>query len=367
MRKNKSILFILPSLGSGGAERQAVTIACLLKKEGYEVAFWCYYPDNFYEKQLVDAGIPVSRKICNYFRRIYQTTLFIRRGSFNVVISFMHTPNFLNDFAAIFGKRWKVITSIRINPTNRMFSSWQGKINAWLQRYSDVIVCNAEDSQNNYEKFQSREKNKLTTIYNTVTLGRIDTAYKLRANGKTNILVAATIDQRKNPIGVIDALEKMSEIERSRIHIDWYGKKGGVTGNQDEYNKVMDRLRNFDLDDVISFHDATTDIANRMNLADCVALFSNLEGLPNAICEGMMMGKPILMTRVSDYWNLVEEGVNGYLCNWDDIDSIKDALLKISAVSNETLKMMGKASKAKAEILFSQEAVLQKWIEVIEQ
>lgn len=362
----KNILFILPSLGSGGAERQAVTIARLFKKNGYEVSFWCYFENDFYEKLLIEDGIKVHRKVCNYLKRIIHATRFIRKGNFDAVISFMHTPNFLNDFAAMLGKRWKVITSIRINPTSKMFSASKGKINAWFQRYSDVIVCNAEDSVNNYARFQPREKNKLTTIYNTVTLGAIDTVYTPRKNGKTNIVVAATVDNRKNPLGVLAAIELLTDEERISIHIDWYGKKEGVIGDHSEYDKVVEEIENKQLSDVITFHDATSDIANRMNEADCVALFSSLEGLPNAICEGMMIGKPIVMSRVSDYWNLVEEDVNGYLCDWDNIESIRLALSKLSNASDEKLLAMGKSSKEKAEKLFSQEVIFQKWIDVIE-
>lgn len=367
MNKNtKSILFVIPGLGSGGAERQSVTIARLLKKKGYDVSFWCYFPADFYEHLLKDEGINVYRKVCNYGKRMYYSTRFIRKGHFDVVISFMHTPNFLNDFAAMFGKRWKVITSIRINPTEGMFASRKGKINAWFQRYSDAIVCNAEDSMNNYAKFQPREKGKLKTIYNTVTLGKIDTNYSPRKNGKTNIVVAATIDHRKNPMGLLSAIALLTPEERQTIHIDWYGKKGGLIGDQTEYEKVVEELKQEIYKEVITFHDATSDIANRMNEADCVALFSSLEGLPNAICEGMMIGKPIVMSRVSDYWNLVEEDVNGYLCDWDNVDSIRLALSRIAKVSDEKLIAMGKASKEKAETMFSQEVILKKWIDTIE-
>ena len=365
-KDSKSILFVIPGLGSGGAERQSVTIARLLKKNGYDVSFWCYFHTDFYEQLLKDEGINVYRKVCNYGKRMYYATRFIKKGHFDVVISFMHTPNFLNDFAAMFGKRWRVITSIRINPTERMFASTKGKINAWFQRYSDVIVCNAEDSMNNYARFRPIEESKLTTIYNTVTLGKIDTAYIPRKKGKTNIVVAATIDGRKNPMGVLDAIGKMSEEEKNRIHIDWYGKKGGVIGDQTEYNKVLEEVKDKNLEDIISFHEATKDIANRMNEADCVALFSSLEGLPNAICEGIMIGKPIIMSRVSDYWNLVEEGSNGFLCDWNDTASIKEAMLKLSRLDNDQLLAMGKKSKEKAVTLFSQEAILRKWIDVIE-
>lgn len=363
---SKSILFVIPGLGSGGAERQSVTIARLLKKEGYSVEFWCYFDLDFYDELLKNEGIIIHRKVCNYAKRIYYTTRFINRGHFDVVISFMDTPNFLNDFAAMLGRRRKVITSIRVNPIPQSLATRRWRINAWFQRFSDEIVCNAEDSMNNYAKFEPRYKHKLSTIYNTVTLEKIDSSYCVRKNGKTNIVVAATIDKRKNPMGVLAAIEKMSEEERNKLHIDWYGKKGGVIGDQREYEKVMETLNHKNFGDVITFYDATNDIANKMNEADCVALFSSQEGLPNAICEGMMIGKPIVMSRVSDYWNLVEDDINGFLCDWYDVDSIKEALVRISSVTDDHLISMANASKAKAKSLFSQGAILQKWIDIIE-
>ena len=56
---NKRILFLSPNLGhgGGGAERQIVTVASLLKDRGYDVEFLCYVEGDFYEHILKDKGI----------------------------------------------------------------------------------------------------------------------------------------------------------------------------------------------------------------------------------------------------------------------------------------------------------------------
>ena len=61
-----------------------------------------------------------------------------------------------------------------------------------------------------------------------------------------------------------------------------------------------------------------------MNAADFVALFSYVEGLPNAICEALALGKPIIMTRVSDYCSLVSDNV--FLCETPEPLSIATSL-----------------------------------------
>lgn len=54
------LLFLIDSLGSGGAQRQMVTIAPLLKQQGMDVEILCYYQDTFFIEQLNIADIKTS-------------------------------------------------------------------------------------------------------------------------------------------------------------------------------------------------------------------------------------------------------------------------------------------------------------------
>ena len=363
---SKRILFLLPSLRSGGAERQAVTIAVLLKQLGYDVEFLVYFKEGFYEPILSQAGIKINRKVCNYLRRMIYVTNVVRHGHYDIVISFMPTPNFLNGFAAfLLGKGWKMIISERTALESNL-TSRKGRIYGFFYRRTDAIVCNSNNACNLWRKNYPFLSGRLHTIYNTVTLGKIDTSYLPFRNNRLNVVVAATIYSVKNPMGLMEALAMMTNEERNKLHIDWYGKTEAIIGDHMEYDKVVNYIRNQHLEDVVTLHNATKDIANRMNEADCVALFSQLEGLPNAICEGMMLSKPIIMSRCSDYNVLIEEGVNGYLCDWDNPSSIKDALLKLANHSKEQWIAMGESSKEKAEHLFSKDVIIQKWLDVIE-
>lgn len=79
------ILFISPRLGQGGAERQMVTIAQLLKHKGYDVEVLCYSYGNFFEDLLHQNGIPVYWKQHNYLLRLITCTWFIQRKNYDVV------------------------------------------------------------------------------------------------------------------------------------------------------------------------------------------------------------------------------------------------------------------------------------------
>jgi len=45
--QNMKLLLLIPSLGSGGAERQLVTLAVLFKRKGLDVEFLIYRKDFF--------------------------------------------------------------------------------------------------------------------------------------------------------------------------------------------------------------------------------------------------------------------------------------------------------------------------------
>ena len=98
--------------------------------------------------------------------------------------------------------------------------------------------------------------------------------------------------------------------------------------------------------------------------SDAVGLFSTVEGLPNTICEGMTIGRPIVMSKVSDFDVLVSD--NGYLCDPNSIESIKDALVKLIETPSNELKAMGEKSKEKAQKLFSSAAITKQWTDLIE-
>lgn len=362
------ILFLSPNLGreGGGAERQIVTVGCLLKDAGFDVEYMYYADGDFYAPILEEKQIPIKCKLLpNYLKRMFYVRKFIRKGNYDAVISFLETPNFLNNFAAVGGKSWKVITGER-SAQKRTFLSRKGKIFCWFQRYADYIVCNSDNAKKLWITYYPQYENKLVTIYNNVTLRSVSSSYIPKRDGRVHIVVAASYQNVKNAIGLVNALALLNEQERGKIHVDWYGKKVIATTGTKEYDDACNAIEKNGLQDAITLHEGTTEIHDRMNEADAVGLFSKYEGLPNAICEGMMLGKPIVMTRVSDYATLIDDS-NGFLCDWDSSETIKNALLRLINLRKDELLEKGKNSKIRAERLFSEDWIIKQWIKLIKQ
>lgn len=360
----KRVLFLAMGLGSGGAERQMVTIATLLKKRGYDVSIACYLNRDYFAPVLAEEQIPIHWCVeSNYLKRIYKIRKLIRSGGYDVVISFLSGANILNNLSAIGGKKWKVITGER-SAKVESFQSIRSKMFSIFQYNTDKIVCNSNNAKGLWEKYYPKYSNKLITIYNSVRLSDISSKYIIRQNGKLKIIVAASYQMLKNPIGVVEAFKLLNDDAKLKVELHWYG--GNDIGERvDVYNNASNLIEQYNLSEIIFLHGNTDKIHDKMKESDFVALFSSVEGLPNAICEGMTIGKPIIMSRVSDYSVLVEES-NGFLCDWDNPESIKDAVMSAISLSNEEIIKMGGTSLRKSEELFSKDAVINKWIKLIE-
>jgi glycosyltransferase involved in cell wall biosynthesis len=74
---------------------------------------------------------------------------------------------------------------------------------------------------------------------------------------------------------------------------------------------------------------------------DCVVLPSYREGMPRSLLEAGAMGLPVVATDVPGCRNIVENGINGLLCEVRNTESLHGALLKILQMTHEERTVMG--------------------------
>ena len=114
--------------------------------------------------------------------------------------------------------------------------------------------------------------------------------------------------------------------------IDWFG---GMPAAPAPFQSAERFVAENGLGESLRLHHASRDIVGEFSRADAVGLFSFFEGLPNAVCEGMACGKPILLSNVCDAGNLVQEGKNGFLCDPSSPESMAKAFGRLAATSSE--------------------------------
>lgn len=354
----------IDSLGSGGAQRQMVNLAIGLLNRGYQVVFLTYHEDNFFLNKLIEEKI--ERKIiqpCNTVYRILRIVNFFRCEQPDVVISFLQTPNLIAGLASIFPHKWLLITSER-NSKEEIFNGIRGRLTKFAERFADWKVCNSKKGQQMWEDRCKWISTKISTIYNPVIIDEITTTEQSK-NTILNVVVAASYQYTKNPVAVAKALTLLKEDERNRIIIDWYGRIEVVKNDTRAFDETKSIVTKYNLQKCFRLHSETKEIYSIMKKADVVGLFSIVEGLPNAVCEGMMLGKPIIMTPVSDYTCFVTNR-NGILCEGFEPIDIAKGLRKLLNLDTSILEKMGENSKAISNELFDCDKNIDRWSQLIQ-
>ena len=358
------ILIIAMNLNSGGAERQTVAIAKALKSQGHQVTVACFYHGDFYLPELQKSNIQVLWKVeKSYVRRILSFRKLIRSGGYHAVISLLVTPNIINLLSAIGGKTWKVIIGER-SAKAEFFKSTKAKVIKMLLGYADALVCNSNNAVEIWKGYAPKYSSIIKCIYNLLPEYIPSKPYCPKQNGKLSIVVAASYQPLKNMKRLILAVSKLPEGDRLKLSLDWYGQINVAGYGSQPYDESLDLIKKHNLGSVISLNPPTRDIYDIMNKADAVALVSEVEGLPNVICEALMLGKPIIMSNVSDYNVLVGNG-NGYVCEYDSVDSIAHAIKSLLHLNTEELLQMGVNSRKLYTNLLCSDVIVNSWNKLI--
>ena len=355
----KKILLLIDCLWSGGAQRQMVGLAKLLKEEGYAVRLVYYYPYDFYKQELDDSGV---ENVCvargwNVISCVYGVAKSISLFAPDVVISYLDTPNIIVSLLKMLGMHYKLLVSER-NTTQHV--TYKGKLKFYMYRWADRIIVNSYSQgifiKNNYPELID----KLCVITNFVDLNRfcpVSEQYPAERE-MLRILGVGRIDVQKNIECLISAAKLLTD-EGYAIKVDWYGRNGELK------NKLESMASELGLKDIFIFHESTRHIEKKYQEADLFCLPSYYEGFPNVICEAMASGLPVVCSDVCDNPRLVSNGVNGYLFNPNIPYELASCIESYIHLPEEKKHLMQLASRKRAMRKFGKSNFIEKYKELL--
>jgi glycosyltransferase involved in cell wall biosynthesis len=116
---------------------------------------------------------------------------------------------------------------------------------------------------------------------------------------------------------------------------------------------------------VVEYLGSADDVRPYLASADCVVLPSYREGVPRTLLEAAAMARPIIATRVPGCTDVVEEGVNGLLCQARDSVHLAEKMMTMIALPHAERAGMGWAGRRKVEREFDEALVINKYLNVI--
>lgn len=133
----------------------------------------------------------------------------------------------------------------------------------------------------------------------------------------------------------------------------------GLGIDEDTLNKWIDSGQ-------IIYHSFTTNIVDLIKSKSCMVLPSYREGTARTLLEALALAKPIITTNVPGCRETVQDGINGFLCEPKDTNSLAKAFEKILSLSYHERALMALKSREIAEINFNQSIVVNKYLKAIQ-
>lgn len=359
------VLLVIDHFGSGGAQKQIISLARGLKNKGIIVEFANYYPEiDFFRSEIEYFDIPIHdfyKKGAGFsFYVLFELRKLIKSGGYDAVIAYLDSPCLYTLLAAIF-LDVKVIVSDRNSylKTNSLILGLKRQ----FFRLSDSIVANSYSQANWLTKNVLLPAKKVHTIYNGYELCKIEEL--LLPSSLTNdlkLIGIGRINPQKNIEVLIDALSIFSERNGWCPIVSWVGRSDSIAYEEKIKNKLK---QNAEVNKNWKWLGEKKNINILLSSHHAVVLPSLYEGLPNVICEAMLLGKIVLVSDVCDNSQLVGGGERGFLFNPTSPHSLVLCIESLVGSSEQFLSTMATRSREYAEDHLSLENMVDRYVALL--
>lgn len=361
------ILFVIDSLGSGGAQRMFVNIVNGLSAVHQATVFLYNANSDFFRSDLLPA-IPVhhlDRRARRGFSLDVVKALKRHMDDADVVMSFLPTANVYCAIAGMLSRRARHVACEMsvINETESMTRRLVANLANYQSRH---VVCNSF-AQADYISALPGMANKVSAIWN----GCADLSFAVRPARdprSLSLMVVGRVAYPKNGVRLLQALQIFYERNRFVPRVSWAGRDDSDERARMMKQQMLDFLQHHPaVNERFRFVGEISDIGKLYADADALILPSIYEGVPVVICEAMFSGCPVVATRISDNQKILggnEE--RGFLCDPLSPADLCSAIERRVGKSGESLEQMTREARYFAEEHFSVPKMVDGYRQVIE-
>jgi len=213
------------------------------------------------------------------------------------------------------------------------FDSSYSEIINFIDRYSDQIIVNSKSVINHLKQFLTTNKKPVLSYYfikiDEKLLIKIKKSPFIDKNS-LKILVAATIHPGKNQLEALKVLKSL-------------GKKGinaellflGAVSNESYLKKLKKYIKENDLNEKAHIKGFVNNPYPYFLESDVVLVPSFKEAYGRTAVEGMLLKKPVVVTKEGGSNEIVDDGKTGFSYHVGDLETLEKILIKLT---NKTVR-----------------------------
>lgn len=351
----KNIAIFLPTLGTGGAEKQALILANILS-EMYKVILISYYDDQNencnISKYIESSDIDIYRLKGGHINKLSCLYSILKLRSIDCLFNYL---SFCDFFGSIIG-RISNVPQIYNGIRNTKVSKYK----LILERISHNLIASGTifNCHSGLKEFTSCgfKINKCKTIVNCFP--KISPFIKRNNNSiKKIITVGRFVDQKDYE----SAIKVIAKVKEKRLDFQFY-----IVGYGNEENKIRNWINQYGISDIVNIYIKPENVQELLQDSDIYLSTSLFEGTSNSIMEAMNWGLPIVCTNVGDNNFLVKDKCSGFIHECGDIDNMADSLNYLLNNYDKRIEM-GKCSNEILRNSYSQDKFKSEYINLIEQ
>ncbi|MEI8321051.1 MAG: glycosyltransferase family 4 protein [Alphaproteobacteria bacterium] len=354
------ITFVINQLSAGGAERVLCALANQLSSfhDVQIITFSCPTDAPFYPLaatiQLTQLGAHKSsarfilKRLWRLFIKLFLLRTQLKQIKSGPIISFITETNIavllLNK-----GLNHPVIVSERIDPAHHKLPwivEWM-RFKSYKWAHKIVVQTGAVASY-----FPASFQPLIEIIPNSIK--KFSGFYKVQEKVRHIVSVGRLVLQ-KDQASLIKAFSTVVKNNPDLILT--------IYGEGDQRNDLENLIRNLNLTDKVFLPGVTKNIQEQLVKADLFVFPSRYEGFPNALCEAMAVGLPVIASACSGNVDVVQDGVNGLLFPIEDVTVLTEKMLTLIKDTKLRSALSKQAKKISTD--FSEDRILKLWEKVI--
>lgn len=357
MSRRLKVLCVFDHFGSGGAQRQMVNLALGLKDRGHVVHMFAYYPAYRFFRPLVEgARIPIFEyrgKPGWWFRfGVLKALVGIRRAEkYDAVVAFLNAPSVYAELTQILNARCTLVVSersSRLNDRSRAGSI----VRRLLHLAATRVVTNSNAHRAWLVDNHPWLRAKTTVISNGLDLSLFTRRASAPARARDlRFIAVGRISKEKNLLTFIEGLRMFGDSHGWVPTVHWVGRREESTREGLAFCAEVDRR----LVESPLVGQSWSWLGERNDIPALLAEYHALihpslyEGFPNAICESLAAGLPVLASDVCDNSRLVPDGERGFLFDPKSAEGIANAVKRLTALPPMEWQRMSGSARMFAE------------------
>jgi glycosyltransferase involved in cell wall biosynthesis len=367
------IVYVLTSLGIGGAERQVLALGERMARRGHSVALLVLRPRLVEEwpTQLDTIHLGMVKSPWSVLAGAARGPRFLRAFRPDIV----HSHGFHGNLMA---RIWRLLAASP-GPISTIHNVYEGGLARMLalrltDPLSTMTTAVSQAAAERFTRLKAVPKGKCILVSNGIDTAEFTPAGERRTLTRSQMgvdrefvwLAAGRIVPAKDYPNLLSAFAQFRQVTNvgcPRSVFSDLGRKPAlwIAGDGDDNETVQAKrlTKELGLEDVVRWLGLRRDLPALLDAADGFVLGSAWEGMPLAVGEAMAMEKPVVVTDVGGTRELVGEA--GVLVPAKDANALAEAMLGVMRMLPNRRAELGRQARARICRQFSLDAKVDEW------